>query len=49
MGKKKKRFITKRNIKWKIIDTLFFIGVFLYSSRIIITDWEDFIVIYNSL
>lgn len=48
MVKKKKRFITKQNVTWKIIDMMFFIGIFLYSSRIIITDWEDFIIIYNS-
>ena len=48
MGKKKKRFITKGNIKWKIFDTIFFIGIFLYSSKIIFTDWEEFISIYIS-
>jgi len=48
MGKKKKRFITKKNIKWKSIDIVIFIGIFLYSSRFIFTNWEDFIIIYNS-
>lgn len=47
MGKRKKRFVTKQNTTWKIIDTFFFIGVFIYSSRIIFTGWEEFVSVYT--
>lgn len=38
MGKKKKRFITKKNIKWKIIDTIYFLCVFIFSAKIVLID-----------
>ncbi|MBQ2872897.1 MAG: DUF2207 domain-containing protein [Bacilli bacterium] len=48
MGKKKKRFITKRNIRWKLFDTIIFIAIIINSSRLIFTQWEDVIIIFNS-